>query len=1156
MRRRLSMFLAVAALVLTGLAGNGKADPVTVRAATHEGYGRMVFSWETPAQHSAAIENRTLTVRFARPVEGELTPITKALARYVSDIRVLEDGRSVAATLRGDYQLRDFDLGAAVVIDLFDTRPPPAASTPETRTDTTEAVIKDTAGAAPLIPVRSGVHKGYSRIVFDWPSRVGYRVDAANDTATIVFDRPAKVDVSALQRRPIRYITGIRADLRENELVVTMRTAEGSRLRHFLSGPKVVIDVLAPGGGEDTVAVGEETPKSVATAEKPAAASPRSLAPSLPAEPAASVRSVPADAASTRAQAAPADDGGGVEKPAESAISAEHSATSPGPVASLEAAKPEPRSSQPTRLSPPAQVDQQTESALPAAETAGQSTGGLDAVTLVFDWPEPVAAAVFRRTGYLWVVFDKPTEIVVERLKAQGGNLLRRVEQVPNQKGTAVRMETVTGVNPTLRRNGLAWLLEFRKQEIEPEVEIEVNPQPNSPVGARVFLPISEPGEAFILNDPEVGDSLAVVPVIPMGYGVKMTHEYPQFEILASAQGIVVRAKIDTLRVRTVRQGVEITSTDPLQISEVSDEVEANTKLGAFQPMSRIFDFDPERDKGLEGFNQDRHEFLQAIIRTRGMTRERARLDFAKFLLSRGMGAEVLGVLHVTENDRESIRKDSEFRALRGAAGVLMARYNEALEDLNDRGLDDNDEALFWRAVAQAGEGELVGAAGELIRKGPVIRVYPAALKIPLGMKVTEAATEVGDIRQARKFLEVLESEELPVQRQGELAYLRGRLAELSGNFDDAITEWEKSIHSNHRPSRAKASMARAELLLKLKKIEAPEAIGEMEKLRFAWRGDNFEFNLLRRLAELYMRENDYRAGLRTLRQLATNFRDHPKAKEISEEMAKAFTYLYLEGGADALAPVTAIALYDEFRELTPAGDKGDEMIRKLADRLVFVDLLPRAAELLENQVRFRLSGEEKARVGARLALVRILDRQPEKALEALDLSEVRETGGDLAQQRRHLRSQVLVGLGKVDEALDLIKGDDSPDADRLRAETYWQIKDWANAAQALRRLAQVSGAVPGRALDDPQARQVLNMAIALTLSGNERAIMRLRESYGAAMDGTSFKDAFRLIASPQTLGLIDYRTIASRVNDVENFQTFLAAYKERLRTSRLSAIN
>src|SRR3546814_8889625 len=101
------------------------------------------------------------------------------------------------------------------------------------------------------------------------------------------------------------------------------------------------------------------------------------------------------------------------------------------------------------------------------------------------------------------------------------------------------------------------------------------------------------------------------------------------------------------------------------------------------------------------------------------------------------------------------------------------------------------------------------------------------------------------------------------------------------------------------------------------------------------------------------------------------------------------------------MTPRQARALYDEFRELTPVGKAGDRIIEGLADRLVRVDLLDRAARLLDRQVKFRLQGVEKARVGARLAVIHLIDRQPDSAISALDESVAPSLTEDLARERR-----------------------------------------------------------------------------------------------------------------------------------------------------------
>jgi tetratricopeptide (TPR) repeat protein len=344
--------------------------------------------------------------------------------------------------------------------------------------------------------------------------------------------------------------------------------------------------------------------------------------------------------------------------------------------------------------------------------------------------------------------------------------------------------------------------------------------------------------------------------------------------------------------------------------------------------------------------------------------------------------------------------------------------------------------------------------------------------------------------------------------------------------------------------------------LLGLKRTTPQETIEELEKLRFAWRGDEFEFDLLRKLGHLYLSIGDYRNGLRTLRQAVTYFSDNPHAPEVTQEMAAAFADLYLNDRADSLPPVTAIALYDEFKELTPSGEKGDEMIRKLADRLASVDLLDRAAVLLSRQVAFRLKGTEKARVGTQLALVHLLNREPKKALAALKDSEDGKIPDDLRVQRRHLNARALIDLGRQPEALALLDKDESVEADLLRTEIYWDAKDWSNAAHVLRRLVAAKGAHPGKPVNKTQANFVLNLAVALTLSGNQRGVARIRQEYGQAMGETQLRDAFNLVTSPNTVGLVDYRTIAGKVKEATDFGTFMAAYRERLKSGELSRVN
>ena len=1152
-----------------------QADPVKVRAAAHDGYGRIVFNWPTPVVFSAVSEGGLLVVNFGRPIEASYANAVRALRPYIRDATPGADGRSVTFALRGQFSVRSFDMGAAVVVDIVKAVDPATVAVSQAARQV-QAPTAPIQASGPSVKIRTGAHEGYTRVVFDWPEQVKYSLVREGTNAALSFGRPARIDMAPLQGRLPKFISGASQNNTEDGVTVTLQVPELSRLRDFRSGPKVVLDILAP-SAEKVTKTEKPAPSPVkegdAVIEQPQQAQ--------SAAPASSPQARKEDAVAAEVSAPPEKTAQPIGKPVSLSpgkLPAPTPLAPPGVVTNTPRAGAAPAAQGGANVRDNTGVlDQKDEEALSqlagvkivdpnaASGAPGQPGGGSglqgdgDAVGIRINWDEPVAAAVFRRVGYLWVVFDKAAQMDTEALRAAAGNIVRSIEQIPNDRATLLRLTTLAGVNPLLRRDGLAWILEFRQQPLQPATSVEITPQPNSPVGARLFIAVTEPGDGIVLTDPAVGDNLVVVPIIPLGHGVAVVRNYPQVTVLQSSQGIVLKPKSDDVRVRSLRQGVEITSGSGLKLSDVPAGLAAESKLdgnAAMRSFTRLFDLAKWRQGEVDTFNTIKQELQRSAANAPANERESARMDLARFYFANDYGLEALGVLRQVARDNPEIVETAEYRGMSGAINTLMWRFDEAHADLDHSAIDDNDEGVFWRAVLRAYEGDMIGAAPDLRRMGGVIRPYPRPLKIGLGTLLAEASIDLGDINQSTTYLETMRANNPNPAQSSKLDFIEGRLLELSGDFDGAVGRWEAVQEGPHRPSRAKATIARAELLLKLEQIDQFEAIQELEQLRFSWRGDELEFNLLRRLGELYLGIGDYRNGLRTLRQAATHFRDYEKAPEVTEEMTTAFTGLYLNNDADNLQPITAIALYDEFKELTPPGEAGDEMIRKLADRLVDVDLLDRAAGLLQAQVEFRLEGLEKARVGAQLALVHILALEYDLAIAALEQSAMEGLPEELARQRRHLQARALMGQFQTDAALELLNEDMSHDAELLRTEIFWNDKNWNQAAKSLKRLIKETNLKLNQPINQQQGEYLLNLAIAMTLSGNEQGIARMRADYGAAMDETSFRDAFRLIASTQNLGLINYSAIAGKVADVENFKAFMAVYQERLKERKLSAIN
>jgi hypothetical protein len=176
------------------------------------------------------------------------------------------------------------------------------------------------------------------------------------------------------------------------------------------------------------------------------------------------------------------------------------------------------------------------------------------------------------------------------------------------------------------------------------------------------------------------------------------------------------------------------------------------------------------------------------------------------------------------------------------------------------------------------------------------------------------------------------------------------------------------------------------------------------------------------------------------MRQSVKYFKPSDRTRAVAERMDAVFRNLFLDGGADTLPPVQALGLYYDFRDLTPMGADGDAMIRKLVERLVSVDLLDRAASLLEHQVKYRLEGIPQAAVAARLAMIHLMNAAPDKAIGVLRATRQQTLPDDIRRERNQVEARALLDLGQADEAEVVLEGDRSPAAQMLRADVYWKL--------------------------------------------------------------------------------------------------------------------
>ena len=290
--------------------------------------------------------------------------------------------------------------------------------------------------------------------------------------------------------------------------------------------------------------------------------------------------------------------------------------------------------------------------------------------------------------------------------------------------------------------------------------------------------------------------------------------------------------------------------------------------------------------------------------------------------------------------------------------------------------------------------------------------------------------------------------------------------------------------------------------------------IAELETLTAVWRGDETEIEALQLLARLYTEEQRYRDAFHVMR---TALLAHPEFRDDAPHPGRGggrpSTRCSSAGKGDALPAIEALSLFYDFRELTPIGRRGDEMIRRLADRLVAVDLLDQAAELLQHQVDHRLQGAARAQVATRLAVIYLMNRKPDRALAALRATRIADLSNELRNQRLLLEARALSDIGRHDLALEV-------DRQYRRAAkrsgcaptSCGRRKRWREAAEQIELLLRRALARVRRRSPTPSAPTSCAPRSAMRSARTRSASARLREKYAAKMADGPDRRAFEVV--------------------------------------------
>ncbi len=798
---------------------------------------------------------------------------------------------------------------------------------------------------------------------------------------------------------------------------------------------------------------------------------------------------------------------------------------------------------------------------------------------LQFSVTEQIPLAGYGRDDRFLLVLDQPDFALPPALVNSDGAPLKP-ERVPLLQASGFSYPVSSSLNARAQGGGLNWKIIFSSSADSSQKT--VRPERIMAPDGKAAIAFKIPSAKRVIDtvDTKRGQKIFIVPVTTSDEAGVVFQSFPEFDVLPSAAGLAIASKVDDLNVEVKNGVVTVARPSGLAISTQQESQKYDTALRktiistpAAQPLTepppsittekpaitsdetRIFRFDRWEMGGPDALKTNAQILLNGAAKRNDDDRVQDYLTLAKLNLSNGKGNEAIGFLDLALEKLPVLSGNPEFLAIRGASHAISGQYDDAFKDFSNPKLDGFSEINSWRAFVLSNLQDWKQAAEKLPANFDLPSQYPKHLRDPVILAMAEISLRAGDLGRAEKALTILRKneKELLAPDKEHLKYLEGEFFRQKGEKEKAKELWAELTKSKDNYFRARGGMALASLLIAEDEIKPEDAIDKLEGLRFSWRGDELEASISQKLGEMYLDKGETLKGLGVLRTAASLMPGSENTGRITTIMSDAFKKLFLGEVIKKISPMDAVTIHEEFPELLPLGEEGDKVTDALIDRLVAVDLVPRAATILQYQIDHRLTGIKAADATLRLASLFLLDQKPKEAITALQKANDLLAGNAeaLASRSRDialLRAKALSQLKEPEQAFEALN--DLPqdfDVLSLKADIAWQTGRWTEASAALADIVFQEDITPTRPPTDDQASLILNWAVAMNLAGDRSGLAGVREKYGDLMKQTPYNDTFEVVTRPRQATLLaDRDTLNGIIAEVDLFKDFLAAYRAK----------
>lgn len=416
------------------------------------------------------------------------------------------------------------------------------------------------------------------------------------------------------------------------------------------------------------------------------------------------------------------------------------------------------------------------------------------------------------------------------------------------------------------------------------------------------------------------------------------------------------------------------------------------------------------------------------------------------------------------------------------------------------------------------------------------IQGFPRVLRNDISLLGLESSLAIN--KPVVVFKNLITPSYLDMWDRDRFLYLDAKMQLLGKNAKAAIPILESLSQSKNRWVAFKSRME----LIHANPIELQEGLEKLDALRFLWRGDLYEYQLLKQLADGYKQAKNFRKAILTKLTIQDFLPQFTDASKNLEEISGMVVDQLNQFPADK--KIKKLAFYYEFDDYLPTDDQLVRIMANIVPDLLSVKLTGRAIDLLNNKIKlleglsYKTGDPDKYapilnQIRMQLGEILLQNNQPQKALDVLTPIDPQKVTHKDQIKVSLLQARGLALLEKYDQAMQNIEsaqnledyGSAKGDFDRLKGQIYMAQNQWADAVTFFEPLV-----LPLKEKADPST--IMNLAVCYAQQKNQPKMQELQNLCKDAFKDPNQKNAFMLLTTPNSDVDVSKKALESQIKN------------------------